>query len=348
MLRTEMVLAGDLWSYYWRSFPQWQASPTQRWPPIAKDSIDRDQIIRRIAWRGPTVSANPAFRKQDQIAPDTSPAGQEVYGIQREGLGPSERCGADPRAFRCLRTLICLLATVLVQPLFSRGICQSTSPSRDPAAMQIIQVAIQSMGGQALWSTVSKAQAQWQVSRPHSPEYSATGHWIDDWSLGFDVFEHKTEAADGTHSIRADALHDVINYWPQGQKTLPRKLQDIAIPLYLPASSLLIALSDPQTSVQYRGLSTSGGNLTQVSLVKVNARGFQDPLTKEEWTFDMSNGYPTQLIYYTEDLAHGTPHRETIQYADYQAQGPFIVPTTLNCNSADDAVVLRLATLHLN
>jgi hypothetical protein len=292
----------------------------------------------------------PDSRRARTLSPCTAVRGSERLG---SGCHFDERAGKEEAVLRAgaphfLRLSLAIAIFALAQPLLFSSRGQSSSPTRDTEAVQILQTAITSMGGQMAWSRVAGATTKWDVTKPYDPRYSAVETWTDDWSLGFMVFNHEITAEDGTHGISADAHHNVTDQWPGGQKNLPKTIQAIALPLHLPAASLLIALADPRTKLRYAGLSSAGGSFARVTIIKIDARGFEEPLTRQDWTFDMSNGYPSKVEYYTEDLTHHTPRRQTIEYAVYQSQGALIVPTTLRCNMAESSLILQLTSLSLN
>jgi hypothetical protein len=297
------------------------------------------------------MADNPSVsRRARSLLSCTAMRSSEQHG---SGCQFDDRIGEEEAAPRAgvspfLRLSFAIAIFAFAQPLLFSSRGQSSSPTRDAEAVQILQTSINSMGGQAAWSRVTGATSKWDMTKPYDPHYSAVETWTDDWSLGFMVFRHEVTAEDGKHSISADVHHSVLNQWPGGQNTLPKIIQDIALPLHLPAASLLIALADPRTTLRYAGLSSTGGSFARVTIMKIDAHGFQEPLTRQDWTFDMQSGYPTEVEYYTEDLTHNTPHRETIEYADYQSRGALIVPTMLRCNMAESALILQLTSLFPN
>jgi hypothetical protein len=136
-----------------------------------------------------------------------------------------DRAGKDEPAVHVtvpnyLRLTLALAIFALVQPLLFCSLGQSASPARDAEAIQILETAIDSMGGQSAWSRVAGASSKWDLTKPYDPHYSAVETWTDDWSLGFTVFKHEITAEDGTQSISADAHRNVINQWPGGQKNI--------------------------------------------------------------------------------------------------------------------------------
>lgn len=246
---------------------------------------------------------------------------------------------------KSLRRLLCLLSLCLglFAPVKSDG--QIATPIKDAHAVQLIETAIQAMGGQTAWAQVYKVHTEWSMTEPNDPQYSGSQKWDDDWSVGFLAFSHTLNDGYGEHVFSGDASHNVKSQDSSGVKVLPRKLQDIARPLYLPAASLQISLRDPQSRIEYLGLADDSSSIAWLNIVKIDSHGYKDPFTREKWSIDLNTGYPVEVDYYTEDLLSSKARPQTISFSAYKQVNGLSVPSLLKCNMANDPAILQLSSL---
>lgn len=216
------------------------------------------------------------------------------------------------------------------------------SPARDTHAVQVIESAIEVMGGHTGLRAINKAHSTWIVSDPNSPGSTSTATWDDDWSAGLMAFTHQMTNSQGIHILSADRNHNVLDQEPSGTSTLPPNLQDIALPWGLPAVALQLELTSPNYKFEYLGLNKS---TAIVRITRITSQGFADPFSIQVWRIDLSTGLPSGLLFYTEDLTHHVPTTQSLKYSAYKQFGDLKTPTLLLFNEKGNPVSMTLTSL---
>jgi hypothetical protein len=268
------------------------------------------------------------------------------------------RATGGPSPFGCLLLLAVLAAWLGCAQCFAQAsssssisgsaASQTSVISRDPLAVQMLQTVIQILGG-AGWGGVLKAHAEFNTTYPALQGYSGTQTWDDDWSGGFLVYTHTLVDSNGTHVLSGSAGHQVTSQEASGTTSLPAAVQVISWPFYLPAAVLQTALSNPALSIKYVGSVGTSANVVRIEISNSAIAHYRDPYSKQDWDIDLSTGYPTQVRFYTLDIANHQPWPQTIAFSAYQSYGGLLVPAILYCNATlNGAVTLQLTSLSLN
>jgi hypothetical protein len=224
---------------------------------------------------------------------------------------------------------------------------QSTSAIKDQKAVEIMQTAIGALGGENVWSQIQKSHSEWNAVDSEEPTGQVTQVWDDDWSGQSIVFVHSLIDNKGKYSLSADANHNVENTQPNSSTRLPKELQVIELPLFLPAASFQLLLADPHRKLQYIGLDPNNSSIVRVQTVLLIGPSVPDPYSRQEWKIDLSTGFPSEVDFYTIDIIHHQPVPQSIRFANYVKHGQVEVPSLLNCNRADHPISLSLTSLSL-
>lgn len=224
-------------------------------------------------------------------------------------------------------------------------LAQSIAAPRNQTAISILGQSITAMGGTAAWTPVTAVHTEWTTVGPQATEYVGQGQWDDDWSRGFLVFRHVTTDAQGTHVLAADQNHVVSDVEPDATISLPQRIQELGLPLQMPAAVLLMELANAQYQISYVG--TTGG-LATVEIFKIAAPGAIDEVTRQTWAIDTSSNLPVSVIYYTFGLHSHRPIRQVLGFSAYQKYGALLLPSLLVYDPTGQPFASQLTKFTIN
>lgn len=196
------------------------------------------------------------------------------------------------------------------------------------------------MGGMSVWSGISTVDSKWELTSRSG--YTGSEQSEEDWSRGYVEFRNSTTDSQGVHTISSNTEHQVIATEPNRTRQLPRKLQDLALPLEFPAATFLFELKSPAYDFQYIGVS---GSTVRLSIVKLVRPGTADEFTREIWSFSQSSGLPTRLSYFTKALDYHRPVPESMEFSNYKRYGSVIVPSIVRTDIHSDPLSAGLLSL---
>ncbi|MCU1320812.1 MAG: hypothetical protein JWM43_461 [Acidobacteriaceae bacterium] len=223
-------------------------------------------------------------------------------------------------ALRCLVISILSILTLQAQPVPT-----SAAPTRDPAAIALVQRSLAVLGGAPQWAQLHSAVISGSLSRNGISKSSVTATWEDDWTdMTIRSRRDFTENGVTTTRINSSASGAFMRRDGKTQK-LPNFVEPATLPTNLPAVSLMIAMANPAYSiVLVKGTVSDPGD--RVVLVRYDA-GKANLRTKQEWFFSSETAVPTQVNSYADDGLHiGHLLKTEVFYRSFQAKGGVSVP----------------------
>jgi hypothetical protein len=247
-----------------------------------------------------------------------------------------------------------IYATQLVLGQGSSVLPPKAPTTSDPVAMTIINQAIITLGGRALWMQFGGATAQALISHPGGSSESVG--WSDDWSTGQVRFRRDRSSKDNrTFSlISSDAFQTRL--LPDGKAVRTFHDNDIAaLAIGYPGAALALSLTSRYTCTfnfgQLAGprfeVFTQSPNsvlITEFCLDPLYPNG-EVPLV---WEFPKSGGAPLAVALPIWGIMSHTLRAQTIMFTAFQRTNGLVIPSQLQIRRPSgvvDSVTISGTTL---
>jgi hypothetical protein len=210
-------------------------------------------------------------------------------------------------------------------PMFPQEQHSSDAPTRNPAAMNTLQKALDAMGGRAAWSTAKSARMSISIPAADGSAQQRTLQY--DWSLA-ELRTRLSLGSGGTgKSIVSDPLHSPVTFY-RNSKGKQERGKTVWLPDELPGVALYLALSDPRWEIT-AAIPTIRHPEARIS-IRRRLRGLPDVETQQDWTFDSTTDMPTSVISYTPTVSHSGLFLEIrTDYQGFSSASGLMTPTAV-------------------
>ena len=200
--------------------------------------------------------------------------------------------------------------------------------TRDPAAIHALTTALNGLGGRTAWQSVHGASiagvatfATMGASGPTTVSNPIT--WVDDWSTGGSRYARTTTTPGGPRTHKSDGSASFTTTFRGKSISVPRQDTTTVLLTHLPGAALATELSNSNYGMQVMPQSTDSANAgnTTIRVTKSDRR------TIQEWTIATQTG-ALQSVRFTIPDALNAAHQvwETITYKHFTSYGGLLVP----------------------
>ncbi len=221
---------------------------------------------------------------------------------------------------------------------------------KDAAAAQVLEAAIQAMGGRDLISSITSTRCEGTMdkNRKNMPPEQSTFIWTDDFSSARHKFR-KEIVAGGHRRVIASGKELPAAVFSGKAKRLGGHFSLANAPLHIPAIALLQILENRDTTIQLRTTSSDRPGTIHVYTVR-ESNPITHELTPQDWYFDALTGLPVRVTYRVADTMGPTSvHTSTLEFNDFRDINGIKTPNTLIAHLRSGATnVIKISTLSFN